>query len=298
MEVNRATLAGLNTSFNTIFNGALGGVMPTWNKVAMEVPSTTSENDYRWLGKLRSMREWLGDRVVENVAKDGYKVANRDFENTVAVRKPDIEDDQIGIYSPLVADLGQTSGEQPDVLVWELLKAGFTSTCFDGQYMFDADHPVIGADGSQTSVSNFAGGAGRAWFLLDTSRAIKPLIFQSRKKPQLTALMDLSDPNVFWRNEFVWGVDMRCNAGFGLWQLAYASKQELTVANYMAARAAMQGMTGDHGRPLRLKPMLLVVAPADEYQGLQVLKAERDAAGATNVAKDTAELHVETLLAA
>lgn len=298
MEVNRASLAGLNTSFNTIFNGALGGVMPTWNKVAMQVPSTTRENDYRWLAKLQGMREWIGDRVINNVAKDGYKVENRDFENTIGVDRNDIEDDQIGIYNPLVADLGQTAGEHPDYLVWELLKSGFTQTCYDGQYFFDTDHPVLDADGAPQSVSNFAGGGGTPWFLLDTSRAIKPLIFQSRRQPQLVAKTSLDDDNVFMRRQFIWGVDMRCAAGFGLWQLAYASKQELTTANYMAGRAAMQGMTGDYGRQLRLRPTLLVVGPADEYKALQVLKAERDAAGATNVAMGTATLHVEPLLAA
>lgn len=298
MEVNRASLAGLNTSFNTIFNGALGGVVPTWDKVAMMVPSTTRENDYRWLGKLKGMREWVGDRVIENVTKDGYKVVNRKFENTVGVDRDDIEDDQIGQYDPLVRDLAQTAGEFPDELVWNLMKAGFTELCYDGQFFFDTDHPVIGADGAETSVSNFAGGAGTPWFLLDTTRAIKPMIYQNRRPAKLTSLTNMDDPNVFMRDEFLWGVDMRCNAGFGLWQLAYASKQELTADNYMAARAAMQDMKGDHGRQLRLKPTLLVVPGTLEKKGLEVLKAERDAAGATNVAAGTATLHVESLLAA
>jgi phage major head subunit gpT-like protein len=298
MEVNRASLAGLNTSFNTIFNGVLGGIKPTWQTIAMQVPSTTRENDYRWLGKLKGMREWIGDRVIENVAKDGYKVTNRKFENTVGVSRDDIEDDQIGVYNPLVADLAQTAGEHPDYLVWELFKAGFTTACFDGQNFFDTDHPVIGADGAEISVSNFAGGAGTPWFLLDTSRAIKPMIFQLRRAAKLTSLTNMDDPNVFMRDEYLWGVDMRAAAGFGLWQLAYASKQELTSDNYMAARAAMQDMKGDHGRQLRLKPMILVVPGVLEKKGLEVLKAERDAAGATNVAAGTATLHVETLLAA
>lgn len=298
MEVNRASLVGINTSFNTIFNGALGGVETTWNKVAMEVPSTTRENDYRWLGKLQGMRRWVGDRVINNVAKDGYKVENQPFENTIGVDRDDIEDDQIGIYNPLVADLGQTAAEHPDFLVWNLLKSGFTEVCYDGQYFFDTDHPVIDENGAEQSVSNFQGGAGTAWYLLDTSRAIKPLIFQMRRRAQLTSLINNTDPNVFMAKQFMWGVDMRCAAGFGLWQLAYASKQTLNSENYFAARAAMMSMTGDHGRQLRLRPNLLVVAPSQEKSALEVLKAERDAAGATNVAQGTAMHHVEQLLAA
>lgn len=298
MEVNHAALAGLNTSFNTIFNGALGGVETTHGKVAMTVPSTTRENDYRWLGKLQGMREWIGDRVINNVAKDGYKVTNRKFENTVGVDRDDIEDDQIGVYNPLVTDLAQTAAEHPDYLVWSLFKAGFTTACYDRQNYFDTDHPVIDENGEEQSVSNFVDGANPAWFLLDTSRAIKPMIFQSRRPAKLTSLVNMDDPNVFMRDEFLWGVDMRCAAGFGLWQLAYASKEALTADSYMAARAAMQDMKGDHGRQLRLKPRLLVVPGTLEKKGLEVLKAGRDAAGADNVAQGTATLHVEQLLAA
>ena len=298
MEVNRAALTGLTTAFNTTFNAAFAGVETTYARVAMRVPSVTKENDYRWLEKLQGMREWIGDRQINSLAKDGYKITNRKFENTVAVGRDDIEDDQIGIYTPLIADLGETAAEQPDRLVWELVPAGFDTACHDGQYYFDTDHPVLDADGNETSVSNFGGGSGTAWYLLDTTRAIRPFIFQDRRTAKLVAKDDLDDDNVFMRDEFVYGVDMRCAAGFGLWQLAYASKQTLNAANYAAARAAMMSMKGDYGRPIRVRPKLLVAPPALEKAALEVLKAERDAAGATNVYANSADLHVEQLLAA
>jgi phage major head subunit gpT-like protein len=62
-----------------------------------------------------------------------------------------------------------------------------------------------------------------AWYLVDASRAIKPLIFQERKKPEFTSLIDAKDENVFMRGSYLYGVDNRCNAGFGLWQMAYGS---------------------------------------------------------------------------
>ena len=297
MEVNRATLVGLTTAFNTIFNDAFGAVESTWRRVAMEVASTTRENDYRWLGKLKSMREWIGDRQITSLAKDGYKVTNRKFENTVGVEADDIKDDQIGNYSPMIADLGRTAAEEPDRLIWELIPSGFTTACHDGQYFFDTDHPVLDANGSETSVSNHGGGAGTAWYLLDTTRAIRPFIFQDREKAKLVAKDKPEDDNVFMRDEFLYGVAMRCAAGFGLWQLAYASKQTLNATNYAAARAAMMSMKGDYGRPLRLVPKLLVAPPSLESAALQVLKAEKDAAGATNVYQNSADLHVEQLLA-
>lgn len=294
--INRATLDAIYTSFSTIFNNAFSGVETTYGRVAMTVPSTTRSNDYRWLGKLKGMRKWVGDRVINSLAVDGYKVTNEPFENTIGVDRDDIEDDQLGIYNPMVADFGQTAAELPDELVWALLSGGFSTACFDGQNFFDTDHPVLDANGQEQSVSNFQGGAGTAWYLLDISRAIKPLIFQDRKKAKFVSMDKEDDENVFFRKQFIYGVDMRCAVGFGLWQLAYASKQDLTTANYAAARAAMMEMKGDNGRPLRVRPSLLVVPPSLENKALTVLKAENDANGATNVYRNTAELHVEQLL--
>jgi phage major head subunit gpT-like protein len=298
VQITNNSLNGLYTAFNTIFNQALEGVQPTWNRVAMEVPSTTRENDYRWMKKLPQVREWLGDRVVANLEAEGYKILNKDWEHTIGVDRNDIEDDQFGIYNPLFAEQGRAVGEHPDTLIWGLLAAGFTTACYDGQNFFDTDHPVLDADGVEQSVSNMTAGAATPWFLLDTSRAIRPLILQMRKRPQFVRKDRPDDDNVFHRKEFLYGVDGRWNAGYGLWQLAHGSKADLTVANFMAARAAMQGMKGDYDRPLRVRPTLLVVPPPLEQKALEVLKAERDAAGATNIAMGLSELHVEQLLAA
>lgn len=298
MEINAGNLSGLRTSFNTVFNQHFEAVETTWGRVAMEVPSTTKQNDYSWMGKLSGMKEWLSQRQIQSLSRYSFVIANRSFENTVGVDRDDIEDDQYGVYNPMMADLGQTAAEYPDELVWSLLNAGFTTECYDGQYFFDTDHPVLDANGEPQSVSNFQGGSGTAWFLLDTTRAIKPFIFQNRRPAQFVAKDNPTDERVFLNKEFNYGVDMRCNAGYGLWQLAYASKQTLNAANYAAARAAMMSLKGDHDRPMRVRPQLLVVPPTLESNALELLKAERDANGATNVYANSAELHTEQLLAA
>ena len=57
------------------------------------------------------------------------------------------------------------------------------------------------------------------WYLADTRYSLKPFVFQSRKSPQLVPLTAVNDENVFFNKEFVWGVDARGAAGFGLWFL-------------------------------------------------------------------------------
>tara|TARA_A100001391_G_scaffold50885_1_gene30956 strand:- start:33823 stop:34719 length:897 start_codon:yes stop_codon:yes gene_type:complete len=298
MDINNSNLNSLYTGFSAAFTGGFKGVAPLWSRVATRVPSTTSENEYGWLKDLPGFREWLGDRIVKSIEADGYKIKNRHFENTVGVNRDHIEDDNLGIYSPLFSELGRLAAVFPDELVWALLKDGFATECFDGQFFFDTDHPVLDADGEIQSVSNTGGGSGTPWFLLDTSRALKPLIFQERKTFNKLVRKDKDeDDNVFHRNEFIYGSDGRCNVGFGFWQMAYGSKQTFNAAAYGAARAAMGSFKGDHGRPLGIMPNLLVVPPSLESAARKVLNSEYAAGGETNEWKGTAELLVVPWLA-
>lgn len=58
-----------------------------------------------------------------------------------------------------------------------------------------------------------------AWYLFDTTRALKPWIWQVRRDVQLTARTNLQDDNVFNLNRFEWGIDGRGNIGPGPWFL-------------------------------------------------------------------------------
>jgi phage major head subunit gpT-like protein len=62
-----------------------------------------------------------------------------------------------------------------------------------------------------------------AWFLMDTTRAIKPLIFQQRKKPVFVSQQDMNNPDVFMRKKLKFGAEARGAAGFGLWQMIFGS---------------------------------------------------------------------------
>jgi len=292
MIINQTSLRSLYTGFSTAFQSGFAGVSPAYTRIATTVNSTTSENEYGWLGQLPGFREWIGDRVVNNIATHGYTIRNKRFEQTVSVNRDHIEDDNIGIYTPLFQELGRSAAVFPDKLVFAALAAGFTSACYDGQYFFDTDHPVIAEDGSVGTVSNFQGGGGTAWFLLDVSRALKPIIYQSRRAfGNLVRKDGEDDDNVFDRGEFVYGNDGRANVGYGFWQMAYASKQTLNAANYAAARAAMASFKADRsGEPLGIDPTLLVIPPTLESAGLKLLNSEYAAGGETNEWKGTAQL--------
>jgi phage major head subunit gpT-like protein len=292
--VNQANLADLFTAFNAKFREGFESFQKQsmWQRLATLVPSSTRENHYAWLGQWPELRKWVGDRVLKGLAAHDYRIVNEKFESTVEIPKDDIEDDTFGVFSPVVSGMGFAAAQHPDKLIFDLLKAAFTELCYDGQAFFDTDHPV--GDGV---VSNSGGGASTPWFLFDTGKPLKPLIFQKRREYDLKAMTDRLDEAVFMRDSFRYGVDARVNVGFGFWQLGYGSKQTLNKAAYAGAVQAMSEFKSDEGRPLGIMPNLLVVPPALREAGLEILNAERDAAGATNVWRGTAELLVVPWLA-
>jgi phage major head subunit gpT-like protein len=302
MIVNKSNLDEIFKNIKTTFQKAFDAAPALWEKVAMLVPSTGSENDYKWLANFPRMRKWVGDKVVKALEAFKYTIVNDDWEATIEVNRNDIEDDNLGVIKPQAEMAGFSAKQLPDEIVFDLVNNGFTNLCYDGQFFFDTDHPVRGANGVVASVSNKGtaalsiatlalatasyGGArtalakmkddegrplnvsgnvllvppaledtGRAlltvdrledgkpnpykgtatlvvapwltsdtaWFLLDTTKPIKPFLFQERKKPVLVAQIDPNADGVFMRKKYLYSVEARGAGGYGFWQLAYGS---------------------------------------------------------------------------
>lgn len=279
--VKSAIVQALFTAWKSDFQKGLTSAQPMWQEIAMYVTSTSKSNTYGWLGKFPKLREWVGDRVINSIKEHGYTIVNKTYESTVGVDREDIEDDNVGIYSPIFEEMGRSVQIQPDELIYGLLSAGTSTLCYDGQNFFDVDHPVYpNVDGTGTAVStaNYDdnAGAGTAWYLLDTSRAVKPLIFQERRKPNLQAMNKLDDEHVFTSNEFRFGADCRRNVGFSFWQLAYGSRKDLTSDNLWAAVTAMRAFTADGGQKLGIKPTVLVVPTSLQKEATRLLNRELD----------------------
>ena len=292
MIVNSRNLTILNTTYSAAFHAGFGQAPADHEPLTLMVPSMTAEAQYGWLGQVPGLREWVGERVLRGIAEHGYSIRNRKFETTVEVKRDAIEDDQYGVYAPLMRSLGEAAAAHPCELVYEALLAGFWTECYDGQYFFDADHAVQGS-----SVSNLGGAPNRAqllsgdqhaWYLVCANRAIKPILHQTRTPYEFETLDSLDDENVFIRDAFYYGCRGRGSAGYGLWQLAYGSVEALNEDNYRAARRAIHEALGDEGRALGYRPTHLVYPPALDHDALTLLNAERNANGSTNVYRGTA----------
>jgi phage major head subunit gpT-like protein len=272
MLINANSIEIVRQGFRSVFNSAFLDVKTNYKTVSMIVPSSARDETYGWLGNFPEIREWIGERIICNLRAYSFTITNREFESTIKVKRNDIADDRYGLFKPMFTEMGRATAQHPDRLIFSLLASGFENLCYDGQYFFDTDHPVL-VNGDEQSISNVQAGDGPGWYLLDTSRGVKPMIWQEREPYQFTSLDGENDENVFMRGEYLYGTRARVNAGFGLWQLAFGSRAPLTKENYEAARAAMMALKADNGNSLGITPTVLVVPTSLEGAGRRVLKA-------------------------
>lgn len=146
MLINKDTIANVFISLKTTFNNAFQLAPSQWEQTAMLVPSGASQNDYAWLSTFPRMKKWIGDKAVKSLAAFKYSLVNDDWEATVEVNRNHIEDDQLGIYGPQAQMAGYSAKALPDEIVSDLKNNAFTALCYDGQYFYDTDHLVAGAN--------------------------------------------------------------------------------------------------------------------------------------------------------
>ena len=299
MIVNASTLSALNVQINKTFQAALAELDPMIDRIATRVPSSTASNKYPLGGLTGTMREWLGDREIHNIAAYVETVANLKYEHTIAVPKEDIEDDQVGWIMAVVQQMAREGSQHPwREALTALMTNGFSTDypTQDAKAFFSATHTwanseyttaqdnltdeALDSDAVYTGIQFFddvRGPNGNRlnyqpdlflaasnirstvdglfnqatlatgetnphfgrfskenqiighgipsgyWAMLCTNAPVKPVVFQERRPFTMTSMTNLTDENVFMRDEFMWGTNYRGKVACIAWWLAYGS---------------------------------------------------------------------------
>ncbi|QQQ19678.1 Mu-like prophage major head subunit gpT family protein [Brevundimonas vitis] len=281
MIITQTALQALRTGFNTQFQNGLATAAPVSDPMVTTVTSATKVETYGFLGDLPVFRKWLGEKRIRSLAEKAYALTNEDFEATLGIHKTKIEDDNLGLYGPIVSGWGKDAGQLKDRLAFDALRDGHIRPCYDGQNFFDTDHPVDFAGAPTTNMSG--AGAVQPWFLVDLSKPLKPILYQNRKAPQFEMVTDPKDSHVFKTGEYLMGGEARGAAGYTLWQLAHRSTAALDAASYVAAYNAMAGLVNDEGEPLEIRPTHIIVGHSNRAAAKTLFQAQNKAGGESNI---------------
>lgn len=139
MDLNRDNLEALFKTYSTAWQeGLQTGNADDYRIAVSEFPSSSASNFYAWLDQVPGFRKWVGDRVYQNLRGQRFEVLNETYEDSLRLSTQDLEDDQYGVYTPIVRMMAYS---------WQELKrlesvAVFTGnrTTFTGQPLFSASH--------------------------------------------------------------------------------------------------------------------------------------------------------------
>jgi phage major head subunit gpT-like protein len=277
--ITNSTLEALRTGFQTNFQAGIAVVSAQYQLLVTPVTSATKVETYGFLGDFPIFRKWLGEKRIRSLEERAYQLTNDDFEATIGIHKNKIKDDNLGLYGPMVKGWGESAQALPDRLSFQALQDGNTRLCYDGQYFFDTDHPVNGA-----SVSNMSGaGAVSPWYLLDTTKPLKPLIYQQREAPTFDMVVDPQDSHVFATGEYLMGGEARGAVGYTYWQLAHRSTAAISEATFVTAKNAMAAITNDELEPLEVRPNIIVVGRSNEAAARALFEKASLAGGESNI---------------
>jgi phage major head subunit gpT-like protein len=141
MQINDANLADLYRGYTVLFDAALQGSKPVSDPFLQKVTSTKKQQKYAWLGAVPGMRKLLDEIQIKNLAASTYTITNQEFEDTVAIKQVDIEDDDFGIYNSWFTATGEAASFDQDLRSFPLLLGGFSATS-----VIDEDGTLSGTD--------------------------------------------------------------------------------------------------------------------------------------------------------
>lgn len=165
MDINRANMQSLFTGYNILFRDAYAAAVNTdYQQFSMEMSMGTSKLEMPLLQQLTGMRQWLGPREIKNVATEKLTIVPRSWEDTVGVERDDVEDDNYGVYHPIISQMAVNAANLGSDLVDDLLSKAAAEKWLDGGNFFSTTRKY-----GKTSVINNLGTAALSYDSFNTA---------------------------------------------------------------------------------------------------------------------------------
>jgi len=136
MIISATNLKTLYSVYKTKFMNAFAAHVNEHTAWWKTEPSDTETEDFPMLLQSSGMREWLGDKVIKNIAAHMLSLTNRDFEDTYGVKKNKIEDNKAIKLASVFAIMGVNAKNlHPDIAFEALVANG---NWIDGKTFYSA----------------------------------------------------------------------------------------------------------------------------------------------------------------
>ena len=149
MDINRANMTALFTAYSKDFKDGYETKKSLYEQFTMERGINSTRLELPFLQAFANMREWIGSRQVKQLESQKVIYTEKSFEETVAVPVRDIETDNFGLYSEMIAQMGDSAADQKGINAIEALYTN--DTWIDGVDFYSASGRSYGGN----TISNF-----------------------------------------------------------------------------------------------------------------------------------------------
>jgi hypothetical protein len=156
MTVNRLTSRGILADLTQALSQGDGALVTA---MARKFTSDQGSEEYAWLGQSPAMREWLGGRSAKDLREFSFSVANKEYEASIQVTVPELRRAKTDAIQIRINDLATRVNAHPYRLITNLIVAGESNVCYDGQFFFDTDHAEFDS-GTQDNDLTYAAATG------------------------------------------------------------------------------------------------------------------------------------------
>lgn len=146
MDITAANLDILYRSAQINFQGALVASTRVTDQICTPLPMEARQITNAFLDRLPMMREWRGNRVINNPVAHARTITAKPYEHTYGLSKFDVKDERLALFTMATKMQGEAVSKQPDQLNWEFLQiAGSTAALgYDGVAVYSTAHPLRG----------------------------------------------------------------------------------------------------------------------------------------------------------
>lgn len=275
LDVFRASISSAyQDELNRLSTGDNHGEYQFWSR---EMPAITRETLLPYFETSLGMRKWDGQVVFDQVHDQLMRSIKIDkFVAGYEVNADDLrEPSSTGLIQTHVLYAGELANavmRHKNELVFDVLRNGVTLECFDGQNLFDTDHPSYDRFGKEKIVSNFITGSDPL-FLMVNAGGVKPVLYQERESPKFyTNEQDQFDLALNGHIKYFVTAE-RAVTPF-MWHGVQACKGALTMENLQLMWERMQSLHKKNGTPMMQMPTHIVVPPSLTFAAKRLLSRE------------------------
>lgn len=144
----------VSTAFQEGVESLKDGVDLLWQTKTKKVSIPGVETVvFPFLAEQPQFKKWIGERTPKRLHTVGYSLTTEPYEYSYEIGKNELRFDRFGLLTDHPKGGGRASRMFYEKLVNAKQVAGATTTCVDGQFFYDTDHPQA-LDGSGSTFSN------------------------------------------------------------------------------------------------------------------------------------------------